>query len=297
MEPADIDELGHMNVRVYARYAAAAVHELMAAAGLDAHALAALNARLLLPDCHTLFRREQVLGAPLGVRGALLDAEQSCAHAYLELFNRDSGELAATFRKEVRLTACADGSPLPLPDAVVEQARGLIVDWPAHGRPRSLPLDPVRSDLSLTDVVGQGITPRFGGYEVTPEMSTAEGFMDLSAAPWLAYNYQPVERVETEVEDDIWFADGDISIATLEARHSLVAVPRTGETVVTCSAITDVGRKVVRYCHWSFARQSGRLLAVLREVGIGLNLKTRRSCEFSPAMRAGLESRSHPELV
>jgi acyl-CoA thioesterase FadM len=298
VEPADIDNLGHMNVRVYARHAAAGVHKLMAAVGLDQAALDGLQVRILQPDCHTLFRREQLLGAPLGVRAGVLDSREACIEAYLELFNRDTDELAATFRKEVRLVRRVDAEPADFPDAVLRRAQQLKVEWPAHGRPRSLSLEAVRRDVTPMDMASRGIELRFDGYEVLPSASTPEGFMDLSAAPWLAFAEVPIKReVPGDAEEESWFHDGNVSIATLESRHTLVAVPRTGDIVVTYTAITDVRHKIMRFCHWSFARDSGRLLAVLDEIGIGLNLETRRSCEFPPAMRAELEANSHPELI
>ncbi len=297
VEPADIDELGHMNVRVYARHAAAAVHRLMATVGLDANSLEALQAQLLQPDCHTLFRREQLLGNPLGVRAGVLGVQPDCIEAYLELYNRDSDQLAATFRKEVRLVSRSDLAPLAFPAAICERAEELAIDWPAHGKPRSLPLTPVRRDLTAADMQHAGVASRLQGYEVTPAISTADGFMDLSGAPWLSYSDAPVPRDPNQADEDAWFgADGRISVATLESRHSVIAVPRTGEIVVTYTAIIDVGRKIMRFTHWSFDEQSGRLLAILNEVGIGLNLQTRRSCEFPADTRAKLEAQCAPAL-
>ena len=298
VEPADIDDLGHMNVRVYARHAAAAVHRLMAAVGVDVGVLETLQAQLFQPDCHTLFRREQLLGSALGVRAGVLGVQPDCLEAYLELYNRDSGQLAATFRKEVRLVSRADLSPLAFPPAICDGATALAMEWPAHGKPRSLPLNPVRRDLTVADMQRAGVVSRFRGYRVTPEISTAAGFMDLSGAPWLSYSELPVPRDPNPAEDGgAWFTnDSHMSVATLESRHCVVDVPRTGEVVVTYTAIIDVGRKIMRFAHWSFDQQSGRLLAILNEVGIGLNLQTRRSCEFPPETRAKLEAQCRPAL-
>jgi acyl-CoA thioesterase FadM len=297
VQPDDIDDLGHMNVRVYARHAAAAAHSLMADAGLDARELARTAARIQQPDCHTLFRHEQLLGSRLLVRGGVLDVAESCIHVYLELVNADSDEIAATFCKEIRLVGVANAGSRVIPQAVRERAASLVVDWPAHGRPRSLTLDPVRRELTVADMTSRGITPRFPGYRVTPEMSTPDGFMELSGAPWLAFADMPIQR--EQVSDDAeasWFADSNFSVATLESRHSLVGVPRSGEKIVTYTAITDVGRKIVRFCHWSFAERSEDLLAILQEIGIGLNLETRRACEFPASVRADLQARSHADL-
>ena len=298
VEPADIDELGHMNVRVYARHAAAAVHKLLAAMGLDADALAAQQALVFQPDCHTLFRREQLLGNPLGVRAGVLAVQPDCIDTYLELHNRDSDQLAATFRKEVRLVARADLAPLAFAQGVCDGAEKLAIEWPAHGKPRSLPLDPVRRDLTVADMQREGVVSRFQGYEVTAELSTPDGFMDLSGAPWFSYSAEPVPREPAAADaEDAWFSsDSHMAVATLESRHSVVDIPRTGEIVVTYTAIIDVGRKIMRFAHWSFDEKSGRLLAILNEVGIGLNLQTRRSCEFPPETRAKLMAQCHPAL-
>ena len=297
---ADIDDLGHMNVRVYARHAAAGVHGLLAALEFAEPAQHALGARIEQPDCHTLFRREQLEGAPIAVRGGVIGAGPAELQLYLELFNVERDELSATVHKVVRLVDRQNRKPLEFPPAVLAGAEQLQIAWPDHGKPRSLPARHVRRDLTPGDMQAKGIPVRFDGYEVTPAMATPEGYMDLAGAPWLAFADGPIKREEREAvegaEEQSWFGDGSISVATLEARHTLVDVPRVGEKVVSYTGITDIGRKIMRFCHWSFAKDSGRLLAVLDEVGIGLNLQTRRSCEFPPAMREELQAQSHPEL-
>ncbi|MBH79152.1 MAG: hypothetical protein CMQ49_01415 [Gammaproteobacteria bacterium] len=298
VQSADIDDLGHMNVRVYARHAAAAMHALLADAGLDADALDRLGARVLQPDCHTRFRREQHLDAPIAVRGGVLSAQPECIRAYLELYNMNSGDLAATFCKEACLVAAGDLAPIAFPEAVVAGAHTLLTERPAHGEPRSLPQDSVRRDLTTADMAAHNIEARFEGYEVTPALSTSDGWMDLAGAPWLAFADTPPKREANHEEaEEGWFSHDNVSIATLEARHLLVDVPCAGEVVQTYTAIADVGRKIMRFRHWSFDGASGRLLAVLDEVGIGLDLVARRACDFPPAMRQELLARSHPELI
>ena len=172
VEPGDIDNLGHMNA---------------ASIGLDDAALAVMGARLFLPDAHTRFLREQLEGAPLEVKAGILDAKPGELIVYLELLNRESGVLSASFHHQVKLVGRQDGVPLSIPDDVLSAAQDLRVHWPEHGRPRSLGLDPMRHDTTRDDLESRGIKLRFDGYVLGPDDCTPEGFMDLSEAPWIAF--------------------------------------------------------------------------------------------------------------
>lgn len=299
---SDIDSLGHMNVRVYARHASQGAQMLIQSLGLLDLFDGQANIRLEDYDCYTTFRREQLLGSTIEVSGGVLDIGSNYLELYLELRNSKTRELAAAFRKRFKPLISGSRRSAEFPDAFVKKRLAdQFVDWPENLRPRSLELGPIRDDVLEEDLKKLDVQPRFGGYTVTDKDVTDDGFMDMTLGTWLAFAKRPIKlelgAVEAETaKESSWFGEGEIAVATLESRQTLIDIPSLGEEVISYTAITDIKPKIVRFCHWSYETGSGRLLAVLDEVGIGLNLETRRSCEFPSDMRSQLEQVCQPAL-
>ena len=122
VEPADIDNLGHMNMRVYGRKSAIATHALASRLGLDDARLASLGAIVQNHDNHTRFYREQLEGAALVVKGGVLSATPDLITAYFELSNATNGDLAATFTNSFRVADAETRAPRKMDDSVVQAA-------------------------------------------------------------------------------------------------------------------------------------------------------------------------------
>ena len=70
--PDQIDHLGHMNVRFYGAHARTGADRLLASFGL----MSDEGPRAVGRDIYVRHHREQLVGAPLEVRGGVLDASE-----------------------------------------------------------------------------------------------------------------------------------------------------------------------------------------------------------------------------
>lgn len=296
VEEPDIDNLGHMNVRVYARKAAAATHAMIASLGLDRAALDQSGSVIQMLDGHTRFYREQLEGAPLEVRGGVLEAAPHALTLYLELSNPESGDLAATFRSLVTLHDGASLALVDFPEDVLTAARDLIVDWPAHGRPRSLTLEPWTPHVKLDAVDASGLTQRFEPRTIGESDCDAHGFLNISSGESLAFYRMPI-KWHGPTPDFVPPGGQRRGIATVESRQVVFTVPRLGDSLVTHSVIVEVGAKQMQFRHWSFNGETGEPFAVLAQFGLGFDMEARRSSDFPPDMRAKLEESARPQFA
>jgi acyl-CoA thioester hydrolase len=292
---AEIDNLGHMNVRVYARKAAQATFTLAEAVGLAPARLAAEGAVVQIMDGHIRFYREQLEGAPLLIRGGGRWIGDERIGIYLEMINADSGDVAATFNNSFGLFDATSRTPRAMPRDVLDAARALIIDWPERGQPRSLPLDDI-TPPSLAGMEDNTSFVRFDGYAVSPEEADRYGYMDISDAKSIALARLPIkfkaQHRGYQPEDG-----RRIAIATIESRQVMFSVPRLGDPVITRTKHVDVGRKSVTFEHWSFNEATGAPISVLKQLGLGFDLEARRTAEFPEAMRASLAGNGRPDLA
>ena len=294
VEPAEIDNLGHMNVRVYARKAARGTLEMMAALGLGHDRLRDERAAVQIMDVHTRFYREQLEGAPLGVRGGVRQAGPERIDAYMEMFNRDTGDGAATFNHGVVLADGATRAPRAFSADVLEAAGAASVDWPENGRPRSLPIAPV-TPVSRDAAQAEGSFVRFPSYTVEPGECDGYGFMDISDAKTIALARMPI-RIEMQHRVFDPAVAQRVAIATMESRHVMFRVPRLGEKVVSETRHADVTAKTVVFQHWSYNEDTGAPISLGLQFGLAFDLDKRRSAEFPPAMREALAANKRPDI-
>lgn len=296
VQPADIDNLGHMNVRVYAHYAAQAGRALAKQAGLDDDALGALGCALLVRDAHTRYYREQLLDAPLTVLGGIAEVTPQGMLAYFELINSDNGARAATFNNLIQMADDKARDPVRLPADIIARAQALVVERPAHGLPRSLPLDPLGPIPTLAEMETHGFPRRFEPYDIEPDDVDDAGFMDLSDGPSLPFAKMPI-KFKMQGRRGTTKGDPRIAVATIESRQTMLGVPKLGDRVVTCTAHLDVTEKSVKFQHWSFNEKTGAPFSVLTQLGLGFNLETRKTHPFPPEMREQLENQRHPAFA
>ncbi len=294
VEPEHIDNLGHMNVRIYAMKAATAGNALAATLGLNDVALAEMGAVFMVKDGYTRHYREQLEGAPLAVRAGVLNASAESLELYLELFNMKTGDLSATFRNQAVVAGAQDRAPMSFPADFVENAKALEIEWPDHGKPRSLSLGAMRTDLTLADMDRLDIPVRFDAHTIEEKDSSADGYLDLSDGKSIAFMSLPIKF---EGQKRSAGRDERLGIATMESRQLVVKVPRAGDEIVTHSTNVEVREKLVQFRNWSFNAKTGELVAINASVGLGFDIAQRKSVPFPPNMRAAMEKHSHPELA
>ena len=97
------DQMGRMNVQFYMEHASQGLAALAVHLGLGPRFIHAENAKLVARDHHVRFLREQRPGAPFTIRAGVLDVLDYGMRVYLEMYNKNSGESAATFAADVEL--------------------------------------------------------------------------------------------------------------------------------------------------------------------------------------------------
>ena len=297
VKSAQIDHLGHMNIRFYGIAAVVAAESLVAELGLESDVLVEMDAGPCISDAYTRFRREQLEGARLAVRGGVLAVDKDALIIYLEMINDESGEIAATYRQVIELVDLPTRKPVAFPDELVAEARERFVELPAHGRPRSLEWGPVRTDVTVEDLERRGV-PGFEAYSVEEGDCDKYGFLRLPGAndlPFLGRMHRPhgrgrgipvVERPTGE----------RLTSVTSETRHVLLVAPRVGDTIRTYSAHVQVERKIHQRGQWTFDAKTGSLLGVSNQVNLAFDLTARRSTDLPAEILEDFETDYHPDL-
>ncbi|MDP6374434.1 MAG: hypothetical protein QF921_08240 [Pseudomonadales bacterium] len=294
VEESEIDELGHLSVPFYEERALRASRILAEVHGLSADDCQDEGVELTVVDGFMRNYREQFLNAPLLVRAGVLAANSERLRFYQELFNQERDELSATFVYELQLQTRATRTPVAVPADVVESAAGARVEWPAHGRTRSLDLTRAPFMLQLTEA-------RQHNLMFNQPRTIMQDECD-PAGIYLAHRFQHLPYSGSLVDDSSseWVFETEdghrLGIADLETRNVLLQLPRVGDRVQTCHAEVDIGSKTFCRNHWVFGIDSGTLLSTATTVSVTLDLDARRAVEIPATMRAAMEPQHHPEL-
>jgi acyl-CoA thioester hydrolase len=293
--PEEIDHLGHMNVRFYLDKALRATAELAARLGLGPDACRERGARLELRDVFTRHRREQLVGAPLAVRGGVLAVRADGLRFYHELVNTARGEVAATYVHELQLVARDTRRPIPLPEAVARSAGRARVEWPEHGRPRTLDLARVPAGLALSEARARGLEMRRERV-IRPEECDAAGFFAAARYQELVWGGEPLGSHADWMPFFELEGGGKLGWATLESRGILLELPRAGSRIQSFGAEVELGRKTSLRHHWVFDLDREALLCASSILNLAFDLGARRAAEIPAALRERLESEYHPDL-
>ncbi len=292
--PDQIDHLGHMNVRYYSAHARTGADDLLASIGLVSDDRCSVVGR----DVYVRHHREQLLGAPLEVRGGVLDASRDRIRLYEELVNPEADEVAATFVLTFDLTDRSGSKRVAIDDAVVDAARVVTVDLPEHGRPRSISLDedPTARPPSLDVVRERGLALR--QVRVIDDVLEADDDGVVSSA-WLGElvwggdpvpggDFRPLEPLPD---------GGTMGFATMETRASWARPARRGDRVQSFGAELDIQSKTMLSRFWLFDVDRDELIAVFSVVNVAFDITARRAIVIPDAVRRRIERRHHPDLA
>ncbi len=248
-------------------------------------------------DVYVRHHREQREGAPLGVRGGVLDVAAGRVRLYEELAHAETGELAATF-------VLAFGGPAS--EAVVGAAAAHVVEVPEHGRWRSISPDDdvvgtaptfevvVERDLAQREVrtirpeeagdPGAGDDGDVGAGGAAPSLSIAE--LVWGGTPTPGRGFQPLHRL----------ADGgQMGFATLETRATWTRPLRAGDRVQSFGAEVDRAEKTMLTRSWVFDVDRAELVAVFSVVNVAFDLTSRRAIPIPADLRRRGAARLHAD--
>jgi acyl-CoA thioesterase FadM len=302
----EIDALGHMNVRHYGERALAATARLLERLGLALGRVGPGAGQGLvetggegagydLPRLYTRYQREQLAGAPLVVRGGVLDASPVGLRCYHELVNPARDEIAATFLHDVRLEAGEREGATVLSAERLEALAAERVALPEHGRPRSIDFDAAATAPPLEEAIRSGLALRRPRV-IAPEDCDADGQVPASMRPFFMWGGETLDGSDPGPPVIPLAGGGRMGWASLEMRSVRLAPLRQGLRVQSFSAPLEVAKKTTLRRYWVFDLASGRPLLVNDVIDIALDLERRRAMEIPDDLRAMLERQHRPDL-
>jgi acyl-CoA thioester hydrolase len=245
----ECDELGHLNVRFYLAKAEQAVADLAERLGMRRPFSADASATLLVREITVRFLAEARPGAPLLIRGGVLDHDETSASVGLVLDHAASGQPAACFTARLAHVAPATGRRFPWPARLTEALEAARITAPDILTPRSLstaaPSQAVsldRADALGLQEIGRG---RIGPHEVDAFGRMRPEFLFGKISDSV------VHFSEAFPEETAAFAgDGEIEAAgaVLEARIAVRQLPAASNGYVIRSGCARPARKCASWC-------------------------------------------------
>ena len=283
-----IDHLGHMNVMYYGVNAMAGTRAVVAE-------LPGWVDGLLVFDTYTRHHHEQLLGSPLAVRSAVLDAGPTAVRIHHELRNVDTDELAATF---VHGAYPVDGGVRrPVPDGAITAAGAEAAPLPDYAAPRSVTLDAdlLASSPSLETLQARNLAFRHPR-TIGPSECDAEGRYRVEMAPALTWAGEQVEGEEPDHLHET--ADGKLmGWASMETRAVFGALPSVGSRIQSFAAGVAIHDKVIHRLNWAYDLDRGTLLTAFESISLAFDVRSRRPMSIPAGYRAKTEASVHPDLA
>lgn len=293
----ECDELGHLNVRFYLAKAAEAVGGL-------AHALAMPDAFTHRPYA-TLVAREITLrflaearpGAPLSIRGGVIDHDETGLTAALVMDHAALGVPAASFTVRLEHFSPSFGRVFPWSSRTRKALETLKIQRPPECDTRSIDLDPPTLDASEERADALGLKPIGRGLINANEVD-ALGHMRAEFA------FGKISDSVVHFEDafpDHWTAMRageplEVAGAVLEARIVMRQWPQAGEGYVIRSGVKAVNDKVRTLVHWVIDPATGANLWSMEAVACLMDLNTRKMKRASEDEVAALAQHIVPGL-
>lgn len=288
----EIDMMGHMNVQFYVEKSTAGLSVLAHHLGMGPAFCRREEAVLAPVEHHVRFLQEQRPGAPLALRGGVVDADTHTLRVYQELVNAASDQVVATFLVTAGLRGTRDADMRPLPAAALEHASALQASVPEYGAPRGLVLRPPRPAPTTEEAESGGMLATWRG-PVLARMLDEHGFMATHAHMGVVSDAIPNLLVHLTREDR---AESGIGGAALEYRFVYRRPSRGGDLLTLYSGIKAVSGKTYQFGHWLFDTVSGEAVATAEAVAVMLDMDTRRAMVIPDDRRAVLDAHVVPGL-
>jgi len=302
----DLDDLGHMNSRVYEQRALEAHELLLQTLGLDKSALRAQGGVLAVEDLYTRFHREQFAGAGLQVHGGVAALGETSAAFFYDVRNAATAESTATVIVECALRDGASRALRALPREAAARAADHRVTIPPHGRPRSLTLDPPRLTAyaeileRLGDQPGAHIMNQRRRRAIDGSDCDPYGYLATEEDPMLAARVLAKSPPLEAGESAAVFVTGDgrrLGWALLEKRMTWIGRARAGESIESIGAEVLLGAKTRQTRRWIYNASRGGFIAVTDAFMIALDLDARRAMEIPSDIRRAFLASHAPEFA
>lgn len=299
---AEIDSLGHMNVRFYVLRASQAHFALLEELGIKTGP----GQSWRRTDTYNRFHREQFAGANLGVLGGLISVEGSDGiSGYYEIRNLDSNDTAATFVITSHVIESETEEIVTIEPPTASQFAAFQVEVPELSRPKTLSLLPPKrvsleeiSALVPEDSKPFSMNGRRRGL-VLPEDCGASGRLKEDTDPMsILFRPQPGEDLKNmgpPVQRDEH--DRRYSFAMMEIRSLSWHRPVSGDTILSFSADVQYGEKWRHTRRWMFSENSGELLGIGDHAAVCMDLDARRAIPIPARVREDMDRACLPDLA
>jgi len=275
------DENDHLNVQYYTEFGHEASAHLLHRLGLGPRAQRRAGLTLHVRDDHIRYLREFRAVDSVEVRSAPVEISERGITLYHEVRNSTDGTVASTIRRRIE-------SDAPWPAVFRKSVEGAAIALPANGRPRSVGTLAL-PELTLADAAKVGLID-IGRTVVKPAECDERGeFLPRhqcgrysDGAPFL-WNHLGFDRMAMQER-----GEGSVVVEMLnEYRGTLVA----GDLAVVMSGLADFSDKVMKFTHFLFEGETGRLAACAEAVGMKFDQKVRKIMTFSADDQARLAAR------
>ena len=290
----ECDHVGHLNTRYYAARIEQALAGLARRLELANVIDGTAECQLLVKAQHMRFLREARAGAGLHATGQILAWGRHEADVLFLLHHSGSGKLAATFRLSLQHVACESGRPVPWPDQATRAAAGFTCEAPEEARPRSISLDEAQVAASLERARQLGLRTTGLG-TILSDVCDARGQLRLSgfmgriadSIPHLRNGEWREILARTSPGGPLRVGSALVEFYTVHTRW-----PRIGDGCEVRSGLAGCTDRVTHASHWLLDPQTGAPWAVVRTVGIALDLDGRRSVALTDEAQAAYRAAS-----
>lgn len=275
------DENNHLNVQFYTEFGHEASAHLLNRLGFGPRAQAEEEAIVRTAFDHIRYLREFRVIDTVEVRSAPVEISDRAMVVYHEVCNPSDGTVACTIRRRL-------ASDKPWPAAMRARAENAKVALPATAQPRSVGTLAL-PELTLAEAGRTGLID-VGRTVVKPAECDERGeFLPRhqfgrysDGAPWL-WNHLGFDRVAMQ-------ARGEGSVVVEMLNHHRRPL-KAGDLIVVMSGLAEFSDKVLKFTHFLFDAESGRLAACAEAVGMKFDQKIRKIMTFSADDRARLAAR------
>jgi acyl-CoA thioester hydrolase len=272
------DENDHLNVQFYTEFAHEASAHLMASLGLGPRTRAAGGLSLYVSEDHIRYLREFRVIDAVEVHSAPVELGERHLTLYHEVRNAADGTVASTVRRRIE-------SDKPWPAAFRKRAEAARIGLPDRAQPRSVGTLAL-PDLALADASGTGLI-EVGRSVVKPSECDEHGaFLPRhqfgrysDGAPFL-WNHLGFDRGAMQER-----GEGSVVVEMLQQYRMPL---RAGDLVVVMSGLADFTDKILKFSHFLFEAETGKLAACAEAVGMKFDQKRRRIMVFSTEDQARL---------
>jgi acyl-CoA thioester hydrolase len=281
------DSMGHLNVAFYVAKSIEALAGLAAELGMPRVFAPSAEATLVVREQHIRVLKEARPGAALSMAGGVLEFGEADARLLFLLHHHD-GALAAAIQTVVAHVTAGEARPFPWPDRIRARAERLATDVPAGMGPRSIGLDPVKTQASLARADALGLRRTGLGVVGVADCDAfgrlrTEGFMHRlsDAIPNLFAGRRP-----GNVDD----GPPKIGGAAVEYRLLHHAWPRAGDRLELRSGSAGGDARIRRLVHWMLDPDTGRPWASAEAIAVSFDLATRKLITLSDDELARVEA-------